>query len=270
MNRDEQIYRLVAAFVGREFNQVVQPHDKIMKAIKDELTALRRDVERAKSYNPEPLTITTWLKDIFSKTRVRQILVISVGSTLVPAIGFITTLAPSWPPMIGLISTIINLTFALSVMHRPRKTDDGVAKQLRFVPIMLGLAVSTYIFLIAFFTFEIPGSRERWAKGYACTSEAVLVYQNKCPSLDIDELRAADNEATRLWTVGSVSIVRVAMGVLWIFIGFAVCQLFCIFSSRREHRDLRRTPRIDLEYFQLQPSPTKSDYAARHGQRDLT
>jgi len=62
-------------------------------------------------------------------------------------------------------------------------------------------------------------------KGFTCTPEARLLYQDKCPYLGVDELQTAEYEADRLWTASSVAVAKVSLVGVWLS-GFIAMAIF--------------------------------------------
>ena len=62
-------------------------------------------------------------------------------------------------------------------------------------------------------------------KGFTCSPEAQMIYKDKCPYLGVDELRGAEYEAERLWTVQSIAVVKVALAALWLIACIALTIL---------------------------------------------
>jgi hypothetical protein len=106
------------------------------------------------------------------------------------------------------------------------------------------LGLGGYLFVSSSYVYATPHG-ERFVKGYACTPEALAVYGAKCPDLGADELRGAEYEAARLWTLQSIGFIRMALVALWIatFAGLAVvlAGLYARFTLQpRRSRSSRR------------------------------
>lgn len=177
--------------------------------------------------HPATTSRATWLANIASET-----LSVAGGTTLaviaaaaaIPIAAHQAALSPPWPPgvvyltLAVLCATIISSIWILRAMPRLRPWIIAAA-----AAVLMGTA-SVYLFAVSTFTYQTPTTKERWAKGYVCTDDALLVYKQRCPQLGMDELRNAEFEAERLWTSRSVSIVRVSMLALWL-LSFAMLGL---------------------------------------------
>jgi hypothetical protein len=155
-----------------------------------------------------------------------SIAAVTLASLSLPLGGSLASAAPAWPTKVTAITiTSEVLLFAISLrllIWRPS------ARNRSWLPASLffAAAISSYFVLLAIFSFEIPGSKERWAKGFHCTAEAQLVYPTKCPyELDLDELRGAEYEAERLWTAHSVATIRLFLLGSWLCTFLAVAFL---------------------------------------------
>ena len=98
-----------------------------------------------------------------------------------------------------------------------------------------------YLTLHSRYTFEIPATKQRSAKGFVCTPVARLVYEDKCPDLGKPELEAANYAAATLWTLESINIVRVSLSVLW-SLDFAALSVFAgTFAARQSQKSSERS-----------------------------
>jgi hypothetical protein len=139
------------------------------------------------------------------------------GGLATPALGSLAAIAPPWPPGVAFLSTVVvAVTIAVAFQVLRSRTATAMRRTFLASALLLGLASATYLLAVSFFVYQTPTTKERWAKGYTCTPEAVLLYKDKCPNLGVDELRGAEYEAERLWTASSVAVVKVSLVALWL------------------------------------------------------
>jgi len=192
---------------GTDFNHHVNRLIASMDAILEKTYRLPPDPAKTQP------GVLPWLK----RTVARAHLWIVLGTLATPLLGAAASLAPPWPPHVGIITAGIAALSLAIAGHRLRGAGPAPAK--RYVVAggaVLAVAGALYLALSSALTFEAPTTKERFAKGFVCTAEAELVYPGKCPSLGIDELRSAEYEAERLWTGRSVAIVKSGLVALWL------------------------------------------------------
>jgi hypothetical protein len=148
---------------------------------------------------------------------VRHLLTWGVGSATVPiAIGF-TSFYPPWPPAIVQLTALLQVVALVLTYHTFRQASAKVLNRLLATSAAV-LCIGSLLYLVGLsqFTFTEPLSKLRFVKGFICTSDAFTVYHDMCPWLGDDQLRQAEWEAPRLWTLWSVTVVRVALVLLWL------------------------------------------------------
>ena len=144
-----------------------------------------------------------------------------------PVVASLVGLNPPWPHKIGLtVATSAVVLFALVVVfqflaHRMRHLVNAVMLASLLAALALGIA---YFSAQAFLVYQTPVTGEVFAKGFQCTDEAVQLFGKKCPWLDLDELKTAEYEATRLWTLPSIAISKLTLLFLWFGL-FAMCSV---------------------------------------------
>ena len=147
---------------------------------------------------------------------------------LVPILVSFTDLNPPWPNRTGLAAgTCVAVLFTLiAVFQLLNAKSKRTVNRVVAWTLAIGTCLAViYLALFAAFVFQ-PKGGEPFVKGYECTNDALQLYASKCPWLDVDELRAAAYEETRLWTSWSVFVVRFALALTWFisFVSFAACM----------------------------------------------
>jgi len=140
----------------------------------------------------------------------------ALASSIAPVLAGLTNLAPPWPPSVIQVTAIAEL-LALIISFQFLKAAS--MKRINRI-IISGIAILTvmlvlYLFAISQFVYEEPLSKLRFVKGFVCTPEAIQVFPGHCPSYSDDELRQAEWEAARLWTLSSITLVRLGLVCLW-------------------------------------------------------
>lgn len=155
--------------------------------------------------------------------------VAKISSWVLPAAGVSPVIAsliginPPWPSKVGLtVATSVVVLFTLVMTYhflylRRRRLTNLV---MAIAVALIVLSAFLYFFAFAALTYQTPVTQEIFAKGFVCTSDAITLFGEKCPWLDLDELKGAEYEASRLWTAPSIAVVRV-------FLLFAWFSMFC-------------------------------------------
>ena len=163
----------------------------------------------------------------------------------VPFAAYLTSASPPWPSGIVVATSIAELGAVWFTYQLLRAATGRRAAVVIFVSAVSIAELSVgYLTLNSRFTFEIPATKERSAKGFVCTYAAKLVHEDKCPNLGKAELEAANYSPLTLWTFESFNVVRVTLVVLW-SMGFAALSVFAgtfaaFQSLKRSERNRQR------------------------------
>jgi TIR domain len=171
-----------------------------------------------------------------------------LGIVAVPFGAAYGALTPAWPPGVEIVSAILGVVAFMLVAHWLRGATTGAINRIIVIAaIVLGLSSAAYMLVASIYIYQVPTTKERWTKGFTCSPEAQLLYKHKCPHLGVDELRGAEYEAERLWTVQSIAMIKVALLTMWL----AAClSLAALVGGLSMHYTRAQTPanRAALEY----------------------
>ncbi|MBQ0958721.1 toll/interleukin-1 receptor domain-containing protein [Ideonella sp. 4Y11] len=133
---------------------------------------------------------------------------------------------PPWPGGSGPLTAVLAVAGALALgrWRAQRRLADGRALLIGAAVLML-VATGVFLALLSRYTFTIPSTGEVAVKGFVCTPEARLIYPLTCPDDDLDALRSAEYEATRIWQAWSVDLVRLGLLLSWFLAWTAACWL---------------------------------------------
>lgn len=172
------------------------------------------------------------------------------GLTLAPLALLWGGAVPPWPGGVALLTCLANLGLALALGRlRSQHVDSWSPRTAWAAGAVAVLAALLFLVLLSRFTFTIPSTGEVGVKGLTCTAEARLVYPLTCPDDDLEALRSAEYESTRIWQPWSVDLVRVGLLAGWTLGWAAVCLLIA---------SLARAPFRAL----IESAPPVSDAAA--------
>jgi hypothetical protein len=139
------------------------------------------------------------------------------GGVAVPFAAALAALSPPWPPAIVLVTAVVELAALIYVYQFLKKARRrSIDRILRVSGLLLAIFGTVYLVAISLYTYEVPPNKERFVKGYQCTSDAAAVFPKKCPDLGLDELKTAEYDADRLWTARSIAVVRLSIVALWL------------------------------------------------------
>ena len=138
---------------------------------------------------------------------------------------------PPWPHGVQIITALVEGALIVGLTLVLRHVSVGAVKRgIIASTLLLAVCAVAYLGMGSAFTYVTPATGEHWVKGYVCTSDAMLLYKDKCPFLGNDELRGAEYEAERLWTVPSIAVVKVTLASLW-FLAFVSIAALAAFSG---------------------------------------
>jgi hypothetical protein len=171
-----------------------------------------------------------------------------MGIVAVPFGAAYGALTPAWPPGVEIVSAILAVVTFMLVAHWIRgATIAAINRIIVIAAIVLGLSSTAYMLVASVYIYQVPTTKERWTKGFTCSPEAQLLFKDKCPHLGVDELRGAEYEAERLWTVQSIALIKVALLTLWLAACLSLAALVgsLFMHYTRAHRPANRAA---LEY----------------------
>ncbi|MBY5658299.1 hypothetical protein [Rhizobium leguminosarum] len=161
------------------------------------------------------------------------------GSVIIPFVASFLSIIPPWPPRLDVITAVFQLLFL--VFSYQNFKGSNKKRATRYINLCIFgciFSIVTYILLFSNFTIFIPEKDNYIVVGYRCTTEALEIkdYAGKCPFLERDELKAASYVEHKLWTRGSISVVRTALIAIWfVFFSFLATALgvFIVFQMGR-------------------------------------
>lgn len=173
-----------------------------------------------------------------------KIIVWTLGAAAAPIAAGMAELAPPWPPAIIQVTALFEMLVLVLTFQFLMKTNFAKINNLLLFS-MATIVLFTLFYLAAFseFVYEEPLSRLKFVKGFACTSEAVIVFPGGCPFYTDDNLRWAEWEASRLWKPWSITFVRLCLVILWTSVFVSIATLlgsFLVYQSGIRSRTPRK------------------------------
>jgi hypothetical protein len=161
-----------------------------------------------------------------------------LGAALAMPAVLSVTFAPPWPTHPAIVTCVFVGFVLIAAYYLPHGSPRKLMNwMLMFAIAVAVLATCVYLLLFSQLTYVAPTTGERFAKGFVCTSDAKILYADKCPYLGLDELRGAEYSSERLWTNQSVTEVKVGLFVIWIggWLGLALVAAILAKSLGRVH-----------------------------------
>jgi hypothetical protein len=200
--------------IGRDFHNHMERllgTTDAMLAAKAGKSVSKPRVSRTKPYD------STWSRILLFDTKWILPTICSLLALTLPLAAETQSFAPPWPARIGAISSAIMVLIAAIAYEALKHSEPRrIARAIMFAVVLAGLGASFYFAGIARFTYKQPGFHGLWAKGYVCTADALLLFKDKCPDLGLDELSGAEFHEDRLWTSGSIAVVKCLLALLWL------------------------------------------------------
>ncbi len=166
------------------------------------------------------------------------------GAVAVPFAAALVDLSPPWPKGAVLVTAIVELLVLALVFQFLRNARKSLINWTMVASLLVLAVVSPiYLLQLSLYTYEVPTTKERFVKGYECTTDAKQNYPDLCPDLGLDELRDSEYKAELLWTRQSVATVRVRLMMLWAaaFVALsAALGSFLVYQLRHKKKPKRR------------------------------
>jgi hypothetical protein len=125
--------------------------------------------------------------------------------------------APPWPRGSTLLASALSVAGALVAarwrLHARESRKTRVLWTLAVASIASG---SAYLAMHSRYTFTIPTTGEVGVKGFACTSQALLVFGPDCPGDELEALKSINYESPAIWKAWSITAVRLGLFGSWI------------------------------------------------------
>jgi hypothetical protein len=157
--------------------------------------------------------------DIFHSflNQYRRLILIGIGSAVVPLAAALASLTPAWPSGIAGITSVAQLLVLALVFQLLRPAGRAAVNKVMIRSIIvLCVLLPIYAVVLDLSTFTEPLSKERFTAGFECTPKAKVNYGDSCPFLGLDQIKEAEYEEQRLWTPQSVSIMKSLILTLWL------------------------------------------------------
>jgi hypothetical protein len=171
----------------------------------------------------------------------------AAGGATVPFAAHLVSLSPPWPKGIVVVTSVVELIALVFVYQFVKSGRRRTVNRILMVG-ALAMTVAGMVYLLgnSIYTFEVPTTKERFVKGFVCTENAQLVFKERCPALDLDDLATANYEAERLWTPESIAMTRVGLVFFWLvaFVALSVTIGSFVVYQAQLRKPLRRTPAV--------------------------
>jgi hypothetical protein len=170
----------------------------------------------------------------------KQLILVATAAGAVPLFAALTSLTPTWPSgLVGItaVAQLLVLALVFQLLRSARRTV--ISRVMVRSTVILCFLLLVYFVLLSLFTYTEPASKERFTKGYECTSEATIAFSKACPLLGFNEIRQAEFEEELLWTAPSVSFMKSVILTVWLA-SFAALSTalgsFVVFQMEQKHK----------------------------------
>ena len=169
----------------------------------------------------------------------------AAASVAVPFAASMLSVSPPWPQAISPLTSIVELLAIVVCFQFFRSASRSRINKLIISGLLLLLLFGiAYLVGYSQFVYETPRTHTRAVKGFVCTDDVRKVYPDRCPNLGMDELNTVEYEAERLWTLPSITTVRIALVLSWLcaFLSLSsVIAVFLLYEVKRK-RNTRQQP----------------------------
>jgi hypothetical protein len=163
------------------------------------------------------------------------------GSIVFPFIASFLSIIPPWPSGLNSITAVFQLVSLIYVFqfYSVRGTE---AKRIGLLFALAFVVIMVYILAFSVLTIYIPEVKRSLVVGFQCTSKALIVFPQKCPFLDLDDLSGVSFDEFQLWTKWSISLARCVLIALWFAFFIVISSLIGKFLIFQMNRSAARTP----------------------------
>ena len=187
------------------------------------------------------------------------------GSLVIPFAADLADLSPPWPSKIVPVTAVVELLALVLVFHFCREAKPRtVSVVLALSAALFAVSGIAYLSAVSYFVYEVPTTKERFVKGYECTPDAQLVFENRCPDLGIDELKTAEYESERLWTRRSITVTRTGLATLWSIVFVALSVALGSFLQYAMNTKKKGSPRRGRNAGKKKPVPSAGENNTTH------
>jgi hypothetical protein len=162
------------------------------------------------------------------------------GSVVLPFIASFISVIPPFPSGLNVMTAVFQLVSLVFVYQRySRSPRQVVTRNIGVLFVVLFITIIAYMILFSLFTVYVPPAKRSIVIGYQCTNEALTVYREKCPFLNLQELASVAYDEFELWTKFSVALTRALLVALWFFFFICLAALlgkFLVFQMRKRVR----------------------------------
>jgi hypothetical protein len=154
----------------------------------------------------------------------------AIGATLLS----LTNFAPPWPKGISALTSLTELIVLIFVFNFWYKKSP--AQMSRFMKVSLIFLVAgffLYLYFLDTYTFLLPKTGERWAKGFCLQDDIRPLVQEL--GGDLEALKGAEYKQEAIWKPWSITMVRLTLLFLWLwfFTNIAVFIGSFVITQRR-------------------------------------
>lgn len=157
------------------------------------------------------------------------------SSALVLAASLVKIL-PAWPGGVLQITAIAQLIVLVFVYQKLEKAPrNRIERTMSIALAFLLLTFALYMSMHSMLIFSMPNG-EFGTRGFVCTIDAKLLFNDSCPFLQLEQIGTANFEADRIWTPLGLMVSRMTILIFWISAFVSLVNLlaaFVVFQRRR-------------------------------------
>jgi hypothetical protein len=165
------------------------------------------------------------------------------GSVILPFIASFISVIPPFPAGLNIMTAVFQLVALVFVYQKYRGAPaQTITRNIGILFGFLFVTILAYMILFTLFTVYVPPAKRSIVIGYQCTKEALVVYGEKCPFLNVQELGEVAYDEFELWTKMSIAVTRGLLIGVWFLFFIALAALlgkFLVYQMRRTMRGPR-------------------------------
>ena len=162
------------------------------------------------------------------------------GSVVLPFIASFIAVIPPWPGGLNVMTSVFQLVALIFVYQAYSGSKRAtITRNIGILAVALFVIILVYMVLFSIVTIYVPEAKRSIVIGYECVEAAKLVFKNKCPFLDLEDLAGVAYDEFLLWTRTSIALTRILLIALWFLFFICLAALigkFLVFQMKRNVR----------------------------------
>jgi len=158
------------------------------------------------------------------------------GAVVAPLADLVLHLGAPWPNGVPIITSLVELICLICVFHFwVRKSLKKLTRRMVVALFVLLITFFGYLYLFDTYTFVNPATSKRYAKGFLLRPEIQALVPDHIASPE-QALSGLEYKEEEVWTLGSVTAVRLTLLAAWILMFTSLSAFIGTFVMAQRRR----------------------------------